>query len=49
MKQVAEGITTTHSAFELSKKHGIEMPITEQVYLALYQGKSPREAVGRTS
>ncbi|HWR88896.1 MAG TPA: NAD(P)H-dependent glycerol-3-phosphate dehydrogenase [Dissulfurispiraceae bacterium] len=45
MKQVAEGVTTTHSAFELSKKHGIEMPITEQVYLALYQGKPPREAV----
>jgi glycerol-3-phosphate dehydrogenase (NAD(P)+) len=44
-KSVAEGIATTLSAYELSKKYDIHMPITEQVYLTLYQGKHPAEAV----
>lgn len=42
---VAEGITTTQSAFELSRRQGIDMPIIEQVYLTLYQDKPPIEAV----
>lgn len=42
---VAEGITTAKSAYELSIKYGIEMPITEQVYLTLYKEKPPMEAV----
>jgi glycerol-3-phosphate dehydrogenase (NAD(P)+) len=42
---VAEGIATTLSAHELAKKHNIDMPITEQVYLTLYENKPPREAV----
>jgi len=44
-RSVAEGVTTTYSAQELSKKYGIDMPITEQVYLALYKDKPPAEAV----
>lgn len=42
---VAEGITTTKSAYALSKKYNIEMPITEQIYLTLYKEKSPEETV----
>jgi glycerol-3-phosphate dehydrogenase (NAD(P)+) len=42
---VAEGVTTTLSAYELSRKLSIEMPIVEQVFLALYKGKPPAEAV----
>ncbi len=42
---VAEGVATTRAAFELSKKSGIDMPIVEQVYLTLYENKSPAEAV----
>ena len=42
---VAEGITTTRAAYDLSKKHNIDMPITEQVYLTLYEQKPPKEAV----
>ncbi|MFO0752290.1 MAG: NAD(P)H-dependent glycerol-3-phosphate dehydrogenase [Thermodesulfovibrionales bacterium] len=42
---VAEGITTTQSAFELSRRQGIDMPIIEQVYLTLYKDKPPIEAV----
>lgn len=42
---VAEGVTTTLSAYHLSQKYRIDMPITEQVYLALYKDKPPAEAV----
>ena len=45
MKMVAEGIETVKSAFRLSKKLNIDMPITRQVYAVLYQGKSPKKAV----
>jgi len=44
-KTVAEGVKTTRSVFDLSRKHGVEMPITEQVYAILYKGISPRNAV----
>lgn len=44
-RSVAEGVTTTLSAYELSKKCSIDMPITEQVYLTLYKDKSPMKAV----
>lgn len=44
-RSVAEGVPTTLSAYELSNIHGIEMPITEQVYLALYKDKPPTDAL----
>lgn len=45
MKMVAEGVKTTRSGYELAKKMGIEMPILEQVYAILYQGKNCSDAV----
>lgn len=45
MGMVIEGITTTQTAFELSQKYGVEMPITEQLFQVLFHGKSPNEAV----
>lgn len=45
MEQVAEGVTTTRSALALAERHGVEMPIAEQVALMLFEGKAPREAV----
>ena len=45
MKMVAEGIKTTKSASDLSKKMNVEMPITEQTYNILYHDKDPKEAV----
>ncbi|MEW5745653.1 MAG: NAD(P)H-dependent glycerol-3-phosphate dehydrogenase [Nitrospirota bacterium] len=42
---VAEGVTTTLAAHELSRKRRIDMPIVEQVHLTLYQDKSPAAAV----
>lgn len=44
-KMVAEGVATAESAYELSKKYNIEMPIVEQVYKVLYEDKSPADAV----
>ncbi|NOX19688.1 MAG: NAD(P)-dependent glycerol-3-phosphate dehydrogenase [Nitrospirae bacterium] len=45
MTAVAEGVETSVSAYELSKKMSVEMPIVEQVYLVLHHGKDPSEAV----
>ncbi len=45
MVMVAEGVKTTASAHELSLREKIEMPITEQVYMALFEDKPPVEAM----
>jgi glycerol-3-phosphate dehydrogenase (NAD(P)+) len=44
-RSVAEGVATAESAYELSKKHSIEMPIIEQVYKIIYEEKDPVIAV----
>ncbi len=44
MSMVAEGVETTSAAKELGDKHGVEMPITDQVYDILFNGKDPSEA-----
>ena len=43
--QVAEGVRTTRAAMELSRQHGVEMPITSQVFQILFEGKDPRQAL----
>lgn len=45
VQTVAEGVRTTRSVYDLSRKHGVEMPITHQVYRILYEDASPLEAV----
>ncbi|MCK5032312.1 MAG: NAD(P)H-dependent glycerol-3-phosphate dehydrogenase [Calditrichia bacterium] len=45
MAMVAEGVKTTKSAYDISIKESIEMPITEQVYKTLFENKSPIEAM----
>lgn len=42
---VAEGVKTTLAARDLAGRLGVEMPITEQVYLTLYEGKDPRQVM----
>ena len=42
---VAEGVLTTDAALGLALKYQLEMPITEQTYTLLHEGKSPREAI----
>ena len=43
--KVAEGVLTTRAALGLARKHGVEMPIAEQMELILTEGKDPREAI----
>ena len=45
MTQVAEGVKTTKSAYDLSEKVGVEMPITRVVYQVLYEDRPTSEAV----
>ncbi len=42
---VAEGIFTTTAAVGLAKARRVEMPITEQIYAILHEGKAPRDAI----
>lgn len=43
--QAVEGVKTAKEAWLLAQKHNVEMPIIEQTYQVLYEGKSPRDAV----
>ena len=45
MRMVAEGIKTTYATVALAQKHGVEMPITEQVKRLLEGEISPRDAI----
>jgi glycerol-3-phosphate dehydrogenase (NAD(P)+) len=45
MKMVAEGIKTTNAAVGLAERHGVEMPISQQMFQMLHFGLSPREAI----
>ena len=42
---VAEGVLTANAALGLARKHQVEMPITEQMYAILHDGKSPHDAI----
>jgi glycerol-3-phosphate dehydrogenase (NAD(P)+) len=45
MKMVAEGIKTTNAAVDLAARHGVEMPISQQMFQMLHFELSPREAI----
>jgi glycerol-3-phosphate dehydrogenase (NAD(P)+) len=45
MTAVAEGVETTRAAFELARRVGVEMPIIEQMYAILYEGRAPADAL----
>ena len=45
VNMVVEGVYAAKEAHKLSKRFGIEMPITEQAYCVLFEGASPKEAV----
>ncbi len=47
MYMVAEGVNTTKSVFEISKKINIEMPITECIYDIIYNNMPPIISVKR--
>ncbi len=43
--KVAEGVRTTDAALGLARKHGVDMPIAEQVHAVLHGERSAAEAV----
>jgi glycerol-3-phosphate dehydrogenase (NAD(P)+) len=45
MNMVAEGVFTTRSVHEKGGQMGVPIPITDEVYRVLYEGKDPRQAV----
>jgi glycerol-3-phosphate dehydrogenase (NAD(P)+) len=45
MEMVAEGVKTTKSVHDLVSRMGVEMPIIDQVYQILYEGKKCSSAV----
>lgn len=45
VKMVVEGFYTTKAAYLLAKKMNVEMPIVEQAYGVLFEGKDPKTAV----
>jgi len=47
MRMVAEGVPTTHSAFECAQRCGIEVPVIEQVKAILEGRIGPAEALAR--
>jgi glycerol-3-phosphate dehydrogenase (NAD(P)+) len=44
-RTVAEGVNTALAASRLAARHGVEMPITEQVKAILFDGVTPPEAI----
>jgi glycerol-3-phosphate dehydrogenase (NAD(P)+) len=42
---IAEGIPTTKSVYEYSKKNNIEMPLTKQAYEVIFNNKNIRQAI----
>ena len=42
---VVEGVGTAEAAVALAFRHGVEVPIAEQVRAILYEGKSPKAAI----
>ncbi len=43
--QVAEGVVTARSTFQLSQKMGVQMPIAEQIYRVLHEDKPLQDAL----
>jgi glycerol-3-phosphate dehydrogenase (NAD(P)+) len=43
--QVVEGVKAAQAVRAVAAKHGVEMPITEQVHAMLHEGRDAREAV----
>jgi glycerol-3-phosphate dehydrogenase (NAD(P)+) len=44
-RPIAEGFANARSIVELARRTGVEMPIVEAVYRALYEAEPPRDIV----
>ncbi|MEY4339175.1 MAG: NAD(P)H-dependent glycerol-3-phosphate dehydrogenase [Actinomycetota bacterium] len=45
MSMVAEGVKSSPSVLDLARRHGVDMPITEQVVAVCHQGRPAAEAL----
>ncbi|MFM2077995.1 MAG: NAD(P)H-dependent glycerol-3-phosphate dehydrogenase [Actinomycetota bacterium] len=45
MNMVAEGVKSSPSVLDLARRHGVEMPITEQMVAVCHQGRPARDAL----
>lgn len=45
MRQVAEGVWNCANARAVAHEHGVEVPITDEVYAIVNEGKNPRDAL----
>ena len=45
VNQVVEGVNSARAALELANRHGVEMPIVEQINLLLFEKKSAKDAL----
>jgi len=45
MSAVAEGVKAAEAVDELARRHGVEMPIMEQMYAIVHEGRSPSDAL----
>jgi glycerol-3-phosphate dehydrogenase (NAD(P)+) len=45
MSAVAEGVKAAEAVRELARRHEVEMPIMEQMYAIVHEGRSPSEAL----
>lgn len=45
MNQVAEGVKSARPVREIMHKHDLSLPISEEVYRVVHEGKSPRDAL----
>jgi glycerol-3-phosphate dehydrogenase (NAD(P)+) len=45
MDQVAEGVKTAKSAYNLAQRENVDMPIAREVYRIIYEEKPPAQAL----
>lgn len=45
MTMVAEGVGTCRAAYQLGRKHNVDLPIVNKMYEILYESKDPRQAI----
>lgn len=45
MKAVAEGVKTAEAVHALARRHRVEMPISDQVYAIVHEGRNPSDAL----
>ncbi|MEI6848230.1 MAG: NAD(P)H-dependent glycerol-3-phosphate dehydrogenase [Chlorobiaceae bacterium] len=45
MNMVAEGVLSSRAVYEVSRKLGVDMPITQSVYEMLFEGKAVQQAI----